>query len=48
MDDGLVWLPEILDRSIGKKVYVFMEKLLKPAGRNPFSNIMLFVCRKTA
>lgn len=43
MDDGLIWLPEFLDKRIGRKIYLFLEGGFKIFGRNPFSNVMLFV-----
>ncbi len=46
MDDGLIWLPDFLDRLIGKRVYFSVERFFKIFGRNPFSNVMLFVVRK--
>lgn len=46
MDDGLVWLPNFLDRLCGPKVYKLVEKFFKIFSQNPFSNIMLFVVKK--
>lgn len=46
MDDGLVWLPNFLDKIAGKTIYLVVEKFFKIFGRNPFSNVMLFVGRK--
>ncbi len=46
MDDGLIWLPNFLDRLLGKRVYFSIERLFKNFGRNPFSNVMLFILRK--
>jgi ubiquinone/menaquinone biosynthesis C-methylase UbiE len=46
MDDGLIWLPNFLDRLCGKKIYLFIEKIFKIFGQNPFSNIMLFIIKK--
>lgn len=46
MDDGLVWLPNFLDKIAGKTIYSVVEKFFKIFGRNPFSNVMLFVGRK--
>ena len=43
--DGLVWLPKMLDRSIGLAVYSLIQTLF--VGHNPFSNIMVFVAEKT-
>jgi len=46
MDDGLIWLPDFLDRSFGKRIYHLIESFLKIFGRNPFSNVMLFIAKK--
>lgn len=46
INDGLVWLPEFLDRLFGEKVYKLVENVFKPFGGFPFSNVMLFVVRK--
>jgi DNA-binding transcriptional MocR family regulator len=47
MDDGLIFLPDFLDRMIGGEVYRLMEKMFKQVlGRNPFSNVMLFLLQK--
>jgi 2-polyprenyl-3-methyl-5-hydroxy-6-metoxy-1,4-benzoquinol methylase len=46
MDDGLVWLPKSVDRLIGMKVYSGIDKLMRIARRNPFSNIMLLIVEK--
>lgn len=46
MDDGLIWLPNFLDRLCGRRVYLFIEGFSKLFGFNPFSNMMLFVARK--
>lgn len=46
MDDGLIWLPDFLDRSVGKRIYYLIESFFKTFGKNPFSNAMLFVVRK--
>ncbi len=46
MDDGLIWLPSFLDRLCGKEIYWLIEKFFRIFGRNPFSNVMLFVVRK--
>jgi ubiquinone/menaquinone biosynthesis C-methylase UbiE len=46
MDDGLIWLPSILDKLVGKEVYTFVAALFRLFGRNPFSNDMFFVVRK--
>jgi hypothetical protein len=48
MDDGLIFLPDILDRIIGKKVYRLIERIFKHVlGKNPFSNVMLFILQKS-
>ncbi|MCX9084517.1 MAG: class I SAM-dependent methyltransferase [Candidatus Methanoperedens sp.] len=46
IDDGLIWLPDTLDRLIGKRLYNLIETVFKIFGENPFSNVMLFVIRK--
>jgi len=46
MDDGLIWLPGFLDRSIGIKIYMLIERFFKIFNRNPFSTNMLFVVKK--
>lgn len=46
MNDGLIWLPDAVDRGIGAVAYPAVERLFGPLGRNPFSNIMLFVVRR--
>lgn len=46
INDGLIWLPNSLDRLCGKKIYLFVEKFFRIFGQNPFSNAMLFVIRK--
>jgi len=47
MDDGLVLIPDVLDRAIGMKVYRLIERLFKKFfKRNPFSNVMLFLLQK--
>jgi hypothetical protein len=47
MDDGLVWLPDFLDRLVGRMVYRSIEKIFRIFGKNPFSNGLFFVARKT-
>lgn len=47
MNDGLIWLPNLLDEYIGKKLYFLIEKLIGTFGENPYSNLMLFIVRKT-
>lgn len=46
MDDGLIWLPNFLDALAGRRIYLLIEKVFRLFGRNPFSNVMLFVGRK--
>ncbi|MDD5454215.1 MAG: class I SAM-dependent methyltransferase [Candidatus Ratteibacteria bacterium] len=46
MDDGLIWLPNFLDRLFGRKIYLFIESFFRVFNRNPFSNAMLFVVKK--
>ena len=46
MDDGLICLPNFIDRLCGRKIYLFTEKFFGFFGRNPFSNVMLFIIRK--
>jgi len=46
MDDGLIWLPNCIDAVIGKKVYSFLEKVMKRNCENPYSEIMQIVVRK--
>jgi len=46
MDDGLIWLPDWLDRQIGPKVYAAVERVFRPFGRNPFSNEFMVVARR--
>ena len=46
MDDGLIWLPDFIDRLTGRRIYLLIEKIFSLFGRNPFSNVMLFVGRK--
>ncbi len=43
LDDGLIWLPDFLDRQIGSTLYPFIERALRPLTRNPWSSLMLFV-----
>lgn len=45
MDDGLIWLPNFLDRLFGVKIYCFIEKFFRVFGESPFSNVMLFVVK---
>lgn len=46
MDDRLIWLPNFLDRLIGRKVYFRLEKFFRIFGENPFSNVMLLIAQK--
>lgn len=46
MDDGLIWLPNFLEKLIGKKVYNFIEGIFRIFRRNPFSTDMLFLIKK--
>ena len=46
MDDGLIWLPDFLDKLFGKRVYHVIERFFQIFGRNPFSNVMLFIAKK--
>ena len=43
MADGLIWLPNFLDQLFSKRIYHLIENFFKIFGRNPFSNVMLFV-----
>ena len=46
MNDGLIWLPDFLDRLFGRRVYCLFENFFRIFGENPFSNVMVFVMRK--
>lgn len=46
MDDGLIWLPNFLDRLFGLKVYHFIEKMVKLFNKNPLSANMFFIIKK--
>jgi len=47
MDDGLVFIPNVLDKIVGMKVYRLIERIFKKIfRRNPFSNVMLFLLQK--
>jgi SAM-dependent methyltransferase len=46
INDGLIWLPGFIDKLLGKRIYMLVEKFFKPFSRNPFSNVMLVVIRK--
>ena len=47
INDGLIYLPDFLDKIIGRITYHFVERFFSLFGENPFSNVMLFVSRKT-
>jgi ubiquinone/menaquinone biosynthesis C-methylase UbiE len=46
MNDGLIWLPNLLDKLIGKKIYFLIEKFTGIFGENPYSTAMLFIIKK--
>lgn len=46
IDDGLIWMPDILDKLFGTKIYLMIEKMFRVFNRNPFSNMMLFIAQK--
>lgn len=46
MNDGLIWLPNLLDRFAGKKIYSLTDKFIGIFNENPYSNGMLFVVKK--
>jgi len=46
MDDGLIWLPNFLDKICGKQIYHYIERFFQYFGENPFSNNILFVIEK--
>lgn len=46
MDDGLIWLPDFLDKIFGNKTYFLIERLFSIFEKNPFSNGMFFIIRK--
>ena len=48
MDDGLILLPNTIDKVIGLKTYLTIERVVRWFGENPFSNIMVLVGRKRA
>jgi hypothetical protein len=48
MNDGLIMLPNAIDKTIGLNTYQMIEKIAKKLGGNPFSNIMLLVGRKVS
>ncbi len=47
INDGLLYLPDFLDKIIGRITYHFVERFFSLFGENPFSNVMLFISRKT-
>ena len=47
INDGLIYLPNFLDKIIGRITYHLVERLFSLFGENPFSNVMLFVSKKT-
>lgn len=46
MDDGLIYLPNFLDKLIGEKIYLFFEKIFKALPYIPFSNLQLILARR--
>jgi SAM-dependent methyltransferase len=48
MDDGLVWLPDFVDRRLGRALYGHIERGFRLLGRNPVSNEMLIVGQRRA
>lgn len=46
MNDGAVWLPPLLMRSIGPTIYRAVESFWRMFGSNPFAQNMVFRCRK--
>jgi len=46
MDDGSIFLPDFLDKAIGSKTYHLVEKIFHFLGKNPFSNVLLFLAIK--
>lgn len=47
MDDGLIYLPKILDKIIGLTIYQFVGSIFDKINvDNPMSNIMLFIIKK--
>jgi SAM-dependent methyltransferase len=46
MDDGLIWIPDWLDRLGGAHLYGKIESIFRTVGRNPLSNEILIVGRK--
>lgn len=46
MDDGLIYLPNCLDKFIGIKTYKTIERIFNIFGKNPFSSNMVFVAKR--
>jgi len=47
IDDGLIFIPDFLDKVIGKYLYIMIERISKLIfRRNPFSNVMLLLLYK--
>lgn len=46
IDDGLLWLPDAVDRRIGAVAYPVVEAVFRPFGGNPWSNLMLFIVER--
>ena len=46
MDDGLIWLPDFLDRLCGRRIYRYIENFFGLFSENPFSNNVLFVIKR--
>ena len=46
INDGLLWLPDAVDRRIGAVAYPLVETIFRTFGRNPWSNLMLFVVER--
>jgi SAM-dependent methyltransferase len=43
MDDGLIWVPDWVDRRLGTHLYRQLEELARRVPRNPLSNVMLVI-----
>lgn len=46
MNDGLIWLPDQIDKIVGEKLYLITEQVIKIKSENPLSNDMLLVAMK--
>jgi len=46
MNDGLIWLPDQIDKIVGEKLYLITEQVIKIKSENPLSNVMLLVAMK--